>query len=394
MFTRNEADFIMRLNEHEAADILTGFGIPTPGGILAATADEALQAAEKIGFPVVVKAQVLTGGRGLAGGVRSAMTRDEVHLAATDLLGADIRGNTVRKVLVVSKIDFVKELYLGITIDGYSGRPAVIASSRGGMNIEEVARQTPEQISSLPIDPERGLYAFDARKLLTAAGFPAGQIQAGADVLLRLYRVFQTYEAMIVEINPLVVCSDGKLMALDAKLEIDDSSLFRLGGLLPERNDGGESSLEKLGREMGVTYVELDGDIGIISSGAGLGMATMDIIGQRLRPANFLETGGAITEELLYRTMNLVMAKKGLRAIFINLYGGINPIHEGARGIVRYLAEHEVKIPLVAKALGNRQEETWEILRSGGVEVVTEVATEKAVERLIELLEPKESLNS
>jgi succinyl-CoA synthetase beta subunit len=174
-------------------------------------------------------------------------------------------------------------------------------------------------------------------------------------------------------------------MAIDAKLEMDDSALKRLGKLVPRDHVRNETPMEKKGREIGVTYVELDGDIGMIASGAGLGMATMDIIGKKLRPANFLETGGGITEELLYRTMDLMM-KKGLRAIFINLYGGINPIHEGAKGIVRYIKEKGVEIPIVAKALGNRQEETWQILRSGGVHVVEEVPTEKAVAKLFEVL--------
>jgi succinyl-CoA synthetase beta subunit len=376
----------MKLYEHESADIFSSFGIRVPERILAAAADEAVLAAEKIGFPVVVKAQVLAGGRGLAGGVKTVNTPGEVHSVATDLLGSKIQGNKVRNVMVVRKIDYFKELYLGITIDGYSGRPTVMVSTQGGMNIETVARRNPGQISSLKIDIERGLFAFEARKLVASAGFPAKQIQGCADTLVRLYQVFQAYNAMVAEINPLVVCTNESLMALDAKLDVDDSSLFRIGQRIPQNHDRDESYLEKLGREIGVTYVELDGDIGIISSGAGLGMATMDIIGQRLQPANFLETGGAITEDLLYKTMDLIMTKKGLRAIFINLYGGINPIHEGAKGIVRYIKEHDVKIPMVAKALGNRQEETWDILRSGNVHVVTGAATEKAVDKLIELL--------
>ncbi|MBW6484814.1 MAG: succinate--CoA ligase subunit beta [Syntrophobacterales bacterium] len=381
----------MKLHEHEAAEIFSTFGIRTPEGALCATTDESVLAAEKIGLPVVLKAQVLTGGRGLAGGVKMAGSYEEVRSGATSLLNSTLRGNRVGKILVVPRIDYYQELYLGITIDGFSGCPTIMASSRGGMNIEEVARLVPGEILSLQIDVERGLFAFEARKLLTEAGFPAKQIQDCADTVLRLYRVFQQYDALVAEINPLVVCSDEKLMALDAKLEIDDSSLFRTGRRLPGDRDRGASILERLGRETGVTYVELDGDIGIISSGAGLGMATMDIIGQRMQPANFLETGGGITEELLYNTMHLVLKKKGLRAVFINLYGGINPIHEGAKGIVRYLREHEVRIPVVAKALGNRQEETWDILCSGGVHVVTDVATESAVEKLIELLRQRNS---
>jgi succinyl-CoA synthetase beta subunit len=377
----------MKLYEHESADIFSDFGIRVPERILAGTPDEAVLAAEKIGFPIVVKAQILAGGRGLAGGVKSVATADETQAVAADLLGSRIQGIKVRSVMVVRKIDFYRELYLGITVDGYNGRPLVVVSTKGGMNIEEVARQNPADISALRVSVERGLFTFEARKLLKAAGFPSRQIPGCADTLVRLYQVFEAYDAMVAEINPLVICNNESLMALDAKLEVDDSSLFRTGKLIPKNHERNESHLEKLGREIGVTYVELDGDIGIISSGAGLGMATMDIIGQRLRPANFLETGGAITEDLLYKTMDLVLTKKGLRAVFINLYGGINPIHEGAKGIVRYVKEQDVRIPIVAKTLGNRQEETWDILRSGGVHVVTEVASEKAVAKLIELLE-------
>ena len=376
----------MKLYEHESADIFSGFGIRVPERILAATADEAFLAAEKIGLPVVMKAQVLTGGRGLAGGVKTVATAEEAQAVAADLLGSRIQGIKVRSVMVVRKVDYYRELYLGITVDGFKGLPLVMVSTKGGMNIEEVARQNPANLSSLRVRVDRGLFTFEARKLFKAAGFPPRQIPGCADTLVRLYQVFEAYNAMVAEINPLVICTNESLMALDAKLEVDDSSLFRTAKLIPKNHDRNESHLEKLGREIGVSYVELDGDIGIISSGAGLGMATMDIIGQRLRPANFLETGGAITEDLLYKTMDLVLSKKGIRAIFINLYGGINPIHEGAKGIVRYVKEHAIRIPIVAKALGNRKEETWDILRSGGAHVVTDAATEKAVAKLIEIL--------
>jgi succinyl-CoA synthetase beta subunit len=184
---------------------------------------------------------------------------------------------------------------------------------------------------------------------------------------------------------------NGGVLALDAVLEVDDSALARINTPLPQPLGREEHPLERRGKEIGVTYVDLDGDIGIIASGAGLGMASMDIIARRLRPANFLETGGGITEALLYECMKLVMMKRGLRAIFINIYGGINPIHEGAKGIVRYIKEYHVSLPVVAKALGNHQEETWEILRSGGVHVVTETATETAVDRLFELVNNNEN---
>jgi succinyl-CoA synthetase beta subunit len=376
----------MKLYEYEAADIFSGFGIRVPERILATTPDDVVLAAEKIGLPVIVKAQVLAGGRGLSGGVKVVPSAEEAHSVAADLLGSKIQGNTVDAVMVARKIDYYRELYMGVTVDDYAGQPLVMASTRGGMNIEAMARKNPKDISSYRVPVERGLFAFEARRLLLAAGFPARQIQGCSDTLVRLYQAFKSYNAMVAEINPLVICTNESLMALDAKLEVDDASLFRTRKLIPKDHARDESHLEKLGREIGVTYVELDGDIGIISSGAGLGMATMDIIGERHRPANFLETGGAITEELLYKTMDLVMTKKGLRAVFINLYGGINPIHEGAKGIIRYIKEQDIQIPIVAKALGNRQEETWEILRSGGVHVVRDVATENAVDKLMELL--------
>ena len=201
-----------------------------------------------------------------------------------------------------------------------------------------------------------------------------------------MYKVFTSLEALQVEINPLAILTNGGVLAVDSVLEIDDSALSRIERPLPDHRERIENALERKGKEIGVTYVDLDGDIGLISSGAGLGMASMDIIGKTLKPANFLETGGGITADLLYKCMDLVTSKREVRALFINIYGGINPIHEGAKGIVRYIRENNLTIPIVAKALGNHQQETWEILRSGGVHVVTEAATEVAVERLIELV--------
>lgn len=218
-------------------------------------------------------------------------------------------------------------------------------------------------------------------------GLDGDELVQVTGILHALYDVFRKYDAMIAEINPLVRTPQGICMAVDAKVEIDDSSLYRHPELHLVPEDRISNLLEKKGCEIGVTYVELDGEIGVIASGAGLGMASMDIISRRFRPANFLETGGAITADLLYQVMDLVLQKKGVKAVFINVYGGINPIHEGAKGIVRYIEEHGVTIPIVAKALGNRQEETWEILEKGGVRVVTEVSTEKGVEQLARLLE-------
>jgi succinyl-CoA synthetase beta subunit len=379
----------MRLHEYEALDIFEQNRIPVPRRDVATTMHEALQVAGEIGYPVMLKSQVLVGGRGLAGGIRTASGPDELKDVADALLLSDIKGLPVRRLLVCEKVEVAQELYVGITIDGYSGKPIIVVSTEGGVGIEQTARTSPEKIAAIHIDPSFGYYPYQARGLLRMLGLKQQLITAWSDIIGQLYNIALRYEALIAEINPLVVLPNGGLIAVDAVLEIDDSALSRVRFSLPDRVDRIENPLERRGREIGVTYVDLDGDIGIISSGAGLGMASMDIIAQKMKPANFLETGGGITADLLYRCMELIMMKPDLRAIFINVYGGINPIHEGAKGVVRYINEHSVKIPIVAKALGNKQEETWEIFRSGGVHVVTEAATEKAIERLYELVGAK-----
>jgi succinyl-CoA synthetase beta subunit len=377
---------LMRLHEYEALDIFEQNRIPVPRRGVAATMHEALQVAGEIGYPVVLKAQVLVGGRGLAGGIKTANTPDELKDMAEALLTSEIKGLPVRKILVCEKVEIAKELYVGFTIDSYSGKPVIVVSTEGGVLIEETASTAPEKIAAIHIEPQFGYYPYLARSLLRRLGLKQKLITPWSDVIGQLYNVAVRYESLIAEINPLVVLPNGGLLAVDAVMEVDDSALSRIRLSLPDRIDRIENPIERRGREIGVSYVDLDGDIGLISSGAGLGMASMDIIGQRMKPANFLETGGGITADLLYKCMELVMMKPDLRAIFINVYGGINPIHEGAKGVVRYIQEHKVKIPIVAKALGNRQEETWEIFRSGGVHVVTEAATEKAIDKLYELV--------
>jgi succinyl-CoA synthetase beta subunit len=376
----------MRLHEYEALDIFEQNGIPVPRRGVASTMHEALHVAGEIGYPVVLKAQVLVGGRGLAGGVKIVSTPDELRDEAEKLLSSDIKGLPVLKILVCEKVEITKELYLGITIDGYSGKPIIVASTEGGMLIEDTAKTSPEKIASTHIESSFAFYPYQARALLSRLNISQQLITSWTDVISQLYNVMMRYEALICEINPLVIRPNGGLIAVDAKLEVDDSAVSRVRFPLPDRVERIENALERRGKEIGVTYVDLDGDIGLISSGAGLGMASTDIIGEKMKPANFLETGGGITADLMYKCMELIMMKPGLRGIFINVYGGINPIHEGAKGVVRYIKEHNIKIPIVAKALGNKQEETWEIFRSGGVHVVTEAATEKAIDKLYELV--------
>ena len=372
----------MRLHEHEAARLFQQAGVPVPPFAVAETADEAVAALEKVGLPVVIKAQVLVGSRGKHGGIVTAETADEVRQKSGAILGSAVRGFSVESVMIARKVAIARELYVGVTVDAVAGAITVILGTAGGIDVETVAKERPDALFRKTVLPPAELHGHEARALARQAGFQGDLMVKVGDVLVALYRVFRASDALIAEVNPLVVGPDGGLWAVDAVLEVDDSALFRHPEMPKDTLARIEHPLERAAKQIGVSYVDLDGDIAIISSGAGLGMATMDVVGQRLRPANFLETGGGITEELMYKTTALVLQKPGLRGLLINLYGGINPIHEGAKGIVRVLKEKQVKIPVVAKALGNRQEETWATLREAGVIIVTDITTEAAVDAL------------
>jgi succinyl-CoA synthetase beta subunit len=379
----------MRLYEYEAAELFKKEGISIPPSVVVATTAEAREKAGEIGLPVVVKAQVLTGGRYLAGGVQTANTMEEVETISARMLGSTIRGMSVPCLMVARHISGEREFYLGITVNSYQGMPVAILSAGGGVTVNKVAREHPEWTSTRNVAISTGLSLYEAKQMAHEVGLTGLDVVNVAETLTQLYRVFRHNDALVAEINPLTRTPQGSYLALDAKVELDDSGLYRHTDLNLDMSKRLPNALEQKGRQIGVTYVELDGDIGLIASGAGLGMASIDVIAQKLKPANFLETGGGINEELLYNVMDLVLQKKGIRALFINVYGGINPIHEGAKGVVRYIKEHNITIPVVAKALGNRQEETWEILRSQGVTVVTDVSTEKAIAVLADILEGK-----
>jgi len=377
----------MRLYEFEGLELFRRESIQVPDYTLATSPEEAKQKAQETGFPVVLKAQVLAGGRWLAGGVQTAESPEEVLSFSNRVLGSFIRGLPVNQILIARNVETASEFYLGISVDDYRGTPLAILSAEGGVSINQVARERAEAVVSKPISILKGLDLSETRRMCREVGLRGKDMTSVAEVLTSLYRLFRKYDALIAEINPLVRTKQGSYLALDAKVEIDNSSLYRHTDLNMNREERIVNALERKGREIGVSYLELDGNIAIIASGAGLGMATMDIINQKMSPANFLETGGAITEDLLYKVTELVLQKEGVRGLFINVYGGINPIHEGAKGITRYLEEHKIKIPVVAKALGNRQEETWEIFRQHGIHVITDVSTERGVEQLARLLE-------
>jgi len=377
----------MRLHEHEAARLFQQAGVPVPPFVVARTADEAVAALSRVELPVAIKAQVLVGARGKAGGIAFASTPEEVREKATTLLRSSVRGLAIDAVMVARKVSIARELYAGVTVDPAAGGIAVILGTAGGIAVEEVAKVQPEALHRRIVVPPEEFRGHQARALAKEAQLHGELMVRVGDVLSSLFRVFRKTDAVIAEINPLIVTPEDVLWAVDAVLEVDDSALFRHPELPMDPLARMEHPLEREAKKIGVSYVDLDGDIGIICSGAGLGMATMDIVGERLRPANFLETGGGITEELMYKVTHLVLRKPGLRGLLINLYGGINPIHEGAKGIVRALREKDVKIPVVAKALGNRQEETWATLAEGGITVVTDITTEAAVAALCERLE-------
>jgi succinyl-CoA synthetase beta subunit len=372
----------MRLHEYEAKRLFRMQSIAVPPGENARSHQEAEAVARRIGKPVVIKAQVLVGGRGKAGGIQFAGSPQEAAQATARLIGRMIKGEQVEEVLVEERLDIENEIYVGVTIDGGAGAPLGIVSLEGGVDIEETAAKHPERIARLPIDIFEGLPPAAARSLVEDLGLKGDLGRRVADCLLQLYILFDRYDGMLVEINPLVATKAGAVIAADAVFEIDDASLFRHPEFKDLVRDRIVDPLAREGREFGVSYVGLDGDIGVICSGAGLGMATIDLISKWGRPANFLETGGGITADLMAKAMRLVLKKPGLKGLIINLYGGINPIHEGARGVASVIREDRVKIPIVAKALGNFQEETWQTLEEAGVIVVKTIHTQQAVEEL------------
>ena len=376
----------MRLYEFEGCKLFQSEGIPVPRFAMAASPREAREKAQELGLPVVIKAQVLSGGRWLAGGVQSASTLVEAEEVTRSMMENQLLGYTVQQVMVSQKVDIVKEFYVGVTVDDYYGTPAAILSVEGGVAVNRLARERPESIVSKNVSITSGLSNAEAKQMCRQLGLRGNDLTQVANVLVALYRVFRKNDALLAEINPIVRTKDGSYVAIDSKVELDDSGLFRHPELKMTRESHMVNPLERKGHAIGVSYVELDGDIAIIASGAGLGMTSVDIINQKMHAANFLETGGGITEELLYKATDLVLQKPGVRGLLINIYGGINPIHEGAKGVVRYLKEHNITIPVVAKALGNHQEETWKIFKDAGVHVVDDVSTEKAVEDLARLL--------
>lgn len=378
----------MKLFEYEAKQFFRKHGIPTPRGGVAGTPEKAARVAEEIGGPVAVKSQLLVGGRGKAGGIRFADTPVEAADAARALLGTRIRDLEVRNVLVEEKLAIEDEIYAGVTVDRRSRSYVVLASSEGGINIEEVAARAPEKIVRHPVDPLSGLSEGEARSIAEGVGYEGRGAEGLGDVLFRLYKVAYEMDAELTEINPLAYVAGG-FMAADARLNVDDNALFRhpeLGERSREAEGAELTPRELEARELGLTYVELDGDIGIIGNGAGLTMATLDTVTlQGGRPANFLDLGGGASAESIARGVEFVLSDPRVRALFVNILGGITRCDETARGIVEARLETGAEMPIVVRLMGTNEEEGRRLLAEAGVDTLDTM--EEAARTVVALAE-------
>jgi succinyl-CoA synthetase beta subunit len=358
----------VNLHEYQAAEIFASHGIRTNAGAVASTPEEAEELAQAAGGPVVVKAQVLTGGRGKAGGVKLARTTAEAREVASAILGLDIRGHTVRKLLVAPAVEIAQEFYLGVTLDRARRLNVVMASAEGGVDIEEVARERPERIVRTLVDPFLGLHAWQARQIGFALGLPTDRVTGFATMAQQLYDAYVKEDATLTEINPLVLTQQGDWLALDAKMTIDDNALFRHPGSESLRDLDAEDPTELDARKSGISFVKLGGDIGCIVNGAGLAMATMDaVMLHGGEPANFLDVGGGASADQVAKAFSLVTADPSVRAILINIFGGITRGDVVAQGIAEALRRVDVPVPIVVRLSGTNAEEGRRLLSEAGL---------------------------
>jgi succinyl-CoA synthetase beta subunit len=358
----------VNLHEYQAAEIFASHGIRTNAGAVASTPDEAEALARAAGGPVVVKAQVLTGGRGKAGGVKLARTSAEAREVASAILGLDIRGHTVRKVLVAPAVDIAQEFYLGVTLDRARRQNVVMASAEGGVDIEEVARERPERIVRTLVDPFLGLHAWQARQIGFALGLPTDRVTGFAMMAQQLYEAYLKEDATLTEINPLVLTEQGDWLALDAKMTVDDNALFRHPRSESLRDLDAEDPTELDARQSGISFVKLGGDIGCIVNGAGLAMATMDaVMLHGGEPANFLDVGGGASADQVAKAFSLVTADPSVQAILINIFGGITRGDVVAQGITEALRRVAVQVPIVVRLSGTNAEEGRRLLSEAGL---------------------------
>jgi succinyl-CoA synthetase beta subunit len=375
----------VKLLEYQAKKVFRDYGILTPKGELADSATGAKEAAERLG-PVAIKAQLPLGGRGKAGGIQFADTPDDAESVAGTLLGSEIKGVKVERLLVEEKLDILDELYLGIVVDRRSRSYVVLASREGGVDIEEAASSTPERIVRHAVDPVLGLRDYHCRRIARLLGFSGEMMFSLAALIGKLYRVAWDSDAELTEINPVAMTPDG-FVAMDARLNVDDNSLFRHPDLVEASRLSGFSDLsvrEREARDLGLTYVELDGDIGIVGNGAGLTMATIDTVALHGgRPANFLDLGGGASAERIETGVSFVMGDSRVEAVFVNILGGITRCDDIARGLVMARSRVGSEKPLVVRLVGTNEEEGRRILGSRGIPTLETM--EEAAERIVSL---------
>lgn len=373
----------MNIHEYQAREILKSFGVPVPDGDVASSAEEAEAIAQRINGPVVVKAQVHAGGRGKAGGVKLAKDAKEAKEAASKIIGMQIKGLTVHKVLVAPAEDIASEAYVGIIVDRKSKAPVFMVSRAGGIDIEEVAATTPDKIRYHAVDPRYGLLSYEAYNLATFLYDDIHQQRAAAKILSQLYSAFIQSGASLAEINPLVTTPSGEVKALDAKFNIDDNELFRKQKIAELRDVSAEPEAETFAREANLTFIKLDGNIGAVVNGAGLAMATMDLIkfygGE---PANFLDIGGSSNPEKVVNALKIITSDPNVKVICFNIFGGITRCDDVANGIVDATKRIDIKVPLVIRLTGTNDKIAVEILEKAGFSATTSMddVVQKAVE--------------
>ncbi len=359
----------MKIHEYQAKLILARYGIPVQPGRVAYTPEEAEIIARELGGPVVIKAQVYVGGRGKAGGIQFGDTPAEAKAAAAKVIGMNIKGLVVEKVLVTSKVDIKEEYYLGIILDRQTQAPVVMVSKAGGIDIEEVAATTPEKIIKQPIDMRWGLRPFEARDIVARAGLPHQTIGAAGAILSALSKAFIECDASLAEINPLALTADGKVQAADAKILIDDNGLFRQKEYAAWAETEESNPLEYEAKQAGLTYVKLDGDVGIIGNGAGLVMTTLDMVARvGGKPANFLDIGGGARAETMYKALTFVARDPQVKGILVNIFGGITRGEEVAKGVIMAQAELPKGMPIVVRLSGTGSEEGKALLKDAGLD--------------------------
>jgi succinyl-CoA synthetase beta subunit len=365
----------LKLHEYQSKALFAAHGVPIPGGRVASTASEARTAAQELGGRVVVKSQVLVGGRGKAGGIKLAKTPEEAETLAGQILSMTIKGLPVRKVLVDEAADIRKEIYLGITNDRTAKRPVIICSAEGGVEIEEVAKTNPEAIIREYIDPLIGLRDYNIRNIALAINLPRDHWRAFGAIAQGLYQTYVDTDAVLAEINPLVITGDNRMIALDGKIDLDDNALYRHMDLAEMRDLDEESPAETEARKHGLSYVKLDGEIGCLVNGAGLAMGTMDIVKHfGGAPANFLDIGGGAGADKVAAALRIIVAEPRLKAILINIFGGITRADEVAKGVLQAMDEVGIKVPMVVRLVGTNEEEGRRLLASANLITASSLA--------------------